>query len=62
MEQCPHECSNTIDFDVQTSNLDNPNEATYNQLINNPNGIDYYEYWYNVNLSTLTGLLMIYKY
>jgi hypothetical protein len=29
-----------------------PNEATYNQLIHNPNGIDYYEYWYNVNLST----------
>jgi len=50
-EQCPLEC-NTIDFDVQTSNLDYPNEATYNQLINNPNGIDYYEYWYNVNLST----------
>ena len=53
-DQCPLECD-TVEFNFQTSNLDYPNQATYNQLFSNPNGIAYYEYYYNITLSTFSS-------
>ena len=50
-DQCPLEC-NSVEYDVQTSNLDYPNQATFNRLINNSDAIAYYEYYYNITLST----------